>query len=109
MQRMIRQVRSYLDRAATRLYADVYLLPARVKARVGSVLRNDRGGVSLEWVALGFLVLAVLFAVATAFNNDAKGIGSGLAESVKNALSNLFTSVGNQAENLNKGGTGGGG
>ncbi|MBT9283089.1 MAG: hypothetical protein KM312_10705 [Hydrogenibacillus schlegelii] len=105
MQRMIRQVRSYLDRAATRLYADVYLLPARVKARVGSVLRNDRGGVSLEWVALGFLVLAILFAVATAFSQDKGGIGQNLAESVKSALSGLFNSVAQKAN----GGQGGGG
>lgn len=104
---MIRQVRSYLDRAATRLYADVYLLPARVKARVGSVLRNDRGGVSLEWVALGFLVLAILFAVATAFNDKAE-IKEGLATSVKNALSGLFDSVAKKANNLGNGGAGGG-
>lgn len=83
---MIRHVRSYLDKATPRLYADVYLLPARVKARVGSVLRNDRGGVSLEWVALGFLVLAILFAVATAFNNDQTGIGKEFAGSEKKFL-----------------------
>ncbi|RKQ88437.1 hypothetical protein [Brockia lithotrophica] len=103
---MQRGVWTYLNEATIRLYVDAHLFPKWVKARVGSMLRNDRGGVSLEWVALGFLVLAVLFAIASAFSNNGE-IKNGLATSVKDALSALFGSVANKAKSLD--GTGAGG
>jgi len=89
---MIGQARTYLDKAATRLYVDAHLLSARVKERIGSVLRNDRGGVSLEWVALGFLVLAVFFAIVEAVKKN-KDFGNGIADAIKNALTQVFQSI----------------
>lgn len=42
--------------------------------------RNQRGAQTIEWVALGILVLAIMAGAATAVSNEDTGLGKKLVE-----------------------------
>lgn len=59
--------------------------------KVKGYVDNQDGVSTIEWVGLAAVIVALMFAVATAMN----GQGSGLASAIVTKISNMISQIGN--------------
>lgn len=59
-------------------------------ARTQKAVNNEDGVSTIEWVGLAAVIVALMFAVATAMD----GQGSGLAETIVTKISDMLESIG---------------
>lgn len=92
---MLEKRRNTLNAWTTHLYARVQVAKETAWNAMAAKFRNEKGGVSLEWIALGLVTFGILAAVGAWFKSNTengKGMGS-LAEAIVNALSKVFAGV----------------
>lgn len=59
--------------------------------RAKGYVENEKGVSTIEWVGLAAVIVALMFAVATAMS----GQGSGLASTIVSKISTMISSIGN--------------
>jgi hypothetical protein len=59
--------------------------------RTKNSVANEKGVSTIEWVGLAAVIVALMFAVATAMS----GQGAGLAGAIVGKISNMIASIGN--------------
>lgn len=56
---------------------------------VRKYFKNEKGAISLEWLALMMVVLAIMFAIYNAVNAEGKNLGTAVVEKIKEFLAQI--------------------
>ncbi|WP_416148241.1 hypothetical protein ACM26V_18720 [Salipaludibacillus sp. HK11] len=73
------------------MFKKIYTLWVQKKEEVMDTLQEEKGALSLEWVALGLLVIVFISAIVTYLQADG---GNDIAERIIDTIGNLVEQIG---------------